>query len=108
MLESRYTISTDDRIHILVDAKGLASLDPSESHADVAKSAGSQDRPWNFSRLTYTAPTTSPYNWMNSIVALGVMTIWEGKVVNDAYRVDTLSLEDARDLLAGHKGKGSD
>lgn len=105
MLESRYTIRTDDRINILVDAKGLASLDPSDSRADEAKPAGSRDRPQNFSRLTYSAPTSSPYDWMNSIVALGVMTTWDGKIVNDAYRVDTLSLEDARDLLAAQKGK---
>lgn len=47
---------------------------------------------------------------MNSIVAIGVMNIWDGKVVNDAYRVETtgISFEDARDLLAGDKDKRSD
>lgn len=44
---------------------------------------------------------------MNSIVAIGVASIWDGKVVNDAYRVETISLEDARDMLDEDNGKPS-
>lgn len=88
-----------------MEAKGLFNLDPSASRAGVGDSA--QDRRGGFSRLTYSAPTGSPYSWMNSIVAIGVASIWDGKVVNDAYRVETISLEDARDLLDEDKGKPS-
>lgn len=91
-----------------MEAKGLFSLDPSASSSGVGNSGGSQDRRDSFSRITYSAPENSPYSWMNSVVAIGVMTIWDGKVVNDAYRVQTISLEDARDLLAEHKDKRSD
>lgn len=110
ILESRYTILTNDETPILVEAKGLFNLDPSAASSGVGNSGGSQDKRDSFSRLTYSAPENSPYTWMNSIVAIGVMNIWDGKVVNDAYRVGTISLEDARDLLSGHtgKGKGSD
>lgn len=108
ILESRYTILADDETPILVDAKGLFNLDPSASQARDGSSAGSRDRRDSFSRLTYSAPANSPYSWMNSIVAIGVMTVWDGKIVNDAYRVETISLEDARDLVAGHQGRSSD
>lgn len=108
MLESRYTILTDDGSPIVVNAKGLFNLDPTAAKAGVGSSAGSQDRHESYSHLTYSAPTSSSYSWMNSIVALGVMNIWDAKVVNDAYRVETISLEDARNMLAGHNGKRSD
>lgn len=90
-----------------MEAKGLFNLDPSASRAGAGASAGSQDRRGGFSRLIYSAPTSSPYSWMNNIVAIGVATIWDGKVVNDAYRVETISLEDARDMLDKDKDKPS-
>lgn len=108
MLESRYTILADDETPIVVDAKGLFSYDPSASQAGVKNSKGSQDKRDNFSRLTYNAPKNSSYSWMNSIVAIGVMNIWDGKIVNDAYRVETISLDDAQNLLDGQRGKRSD
>lgn len=108
MLESRYTIIADDETAIVVDAKGLFSHDPSAPQTGVRNSPGSQDKRDSFSRLTYRAPKYSSYSWMNSIVAIGVMSIWDGKVVNDAYRVETISLDDARNLLDGQEGKRSD
>lgn len=108
MLESRYTILADDETPIVVDAKGLFSHDPSASQTGAGNSPGSHDKRDSFSRLTYSAPQESPYSWMNSIVAIGIMSIWDGKIVNDAYRVETMSLDDARDLLDGQEGKRSD
>lgn len=110
ILESRYTILTNDETPILVEAKGLFHLDRSASSSGVGNSGSLQNKRDSFSRLTHNAPTNSPYSWMNSIVAIGVVNTWDGKVVNDAYRVETtgISLEEARDLLAGDKDKRSD
>lgn len=58
----------------------------------------SQDEVEYFSHLTYEAPGDSPYNWMNNIVAVGVMIMWENKVVIDAYRLTNFPGKEAESV----------
>ncbi|KAH7401388.1 hypothetical protein BKA66DRAFT_405119 [Pyrenochaeta sp. MPI-SDFR-AT-0127] len=86
-LEARYTVLTDDGFYILVNAKGVFGLGPDIPDSGKEEPTCSQDEIEYFSHLSYEAPGDSPYNWLNSIVAVGVMTMWENKVVIDAYRL---------------------
>lgn len=88
MLASRYTILTHHGCRILVNARGVFTLDPDFSRMGVEASACSrEDRRESFSHLTYSAPESSRYSWMNSIVAVGLMTTSDGKTIFDAYRL---------------------
>lgn len=46
-----------------------------------------QDDVEYFTQITFEAAGGSPYDWMNSVVAVGVMTMFEGKPVIDCYRL---------------------
>ena len=108
MLNSRYTILTDDGCHIVVNENGIFTPDPDVSHIGVEESASSKGICRRFSRLTYSAPRCSPYNWINDIMAVGMMAVWDGKVVADAYRPTIAPLEDVQDVFFGQLGKGFD
>lgn len=47
----------------------------------------SQDDVEYFTHITFEAPAGSPYEWLNSVVAVGVMTMFEGKPIIDCYRL---------------------
>ncbi|KAF4537472.1 uncharacterized protein LTHEOB_1663 [Lasiodiplodia theobromae] len=100
-LDARYTVLTDDGHYILVNAKGIFSLGPGVPDTGEEEPTCSQDEVEYFSHLTYEAPGDSPYNWMNSIVAVGVMTMWENKVVIDAYRLTNFPGKEAEDVYVG-------
>lgn len=59
------------------------------------KQTVSQDEVEYFTHLKFEAPGKSPYDWMNGIVALGVMSMWEGKPVIDCYRLTNFPGEPA-------------
>lgn len=100
-LDARYAIVTEDGHYILVNAKGVFRLGPGVPDTGREEPTVSQDEAEYFSHLTYEAPGDSPYGWMNGIVAVGVMTMWEEKVVIDAYRLTNFPGQQAEDLYVG-------
>lgn len=46
-----------------------------------------QDEVEYFTQTTFESAAGSPYEWMNSTVAVGVMTMYEMKAVIDCYRL---------------------
>lgn len=46
-----------------------------------------QDDVEYFTQITFEASGAGPYAWMNSAVAVGVMTMAEGKPIIDCYRL---------------------
>ncbi|KAK7720788.1 hypothetical protein SLS57_005326 [Botryosphaeria dothidea] len=100
-LDARYAMLTDDGHHILVNAKGVFRLGPGVPDTGEEEPTCSQDEAEYFSHLTYEAPGDSPYSWLNGIVAIGVMTIWENKVVIDSYRLTNFPGKEAEGLYVG-------
>lgn len=90
-LNARYTLKTDDGHFILVNAVGTSAAGPEARDLAAARRAGpltvSQDDAEYFTHITFEAAGESPYGWMNSVVAVGVMTMVEGKPVIDCYRL---------------------
>ncbi|WYZ43291.1 hypothetical protein EsH8_VI_000990 [Colletotrichum jinshuiense] len=84
-LHARYTLKTNDDIFILVDAEGIYRSGPGQK--EKPPSTVSQDEVEYFTHIKFEAPGRSPYNWMNSVVAIGVMTMFEGRPVIDCYRL---------------------
>lgn len=91
MLNARYTLKTDDRHYILVNAVGKVIAGPDDqTQPRAAKGAPvtmTQDDVEYFTHITFEAPGGSPYEWLNSVVAIGVMVMFEGKPVIDCYRL---------------------
>ncbi|KXJ90343.1 hypothetical protein Micbo1qcDRAFT_226225 [Microdochium bolleyi] len=87
-LEARYTLRTDDGHDILVNAKGVYNRQPeSKFGADEAVPTVTQDDVEYFTHLSFEASSKSPYHWMNRIVAIGVMTMFEKQPIIDCYRI---------------------
>ncbi|KAJ3523223.1 hypothetical protein NM208_g12534 [Fusarium decemcellulare] len=86
-LNALYTLRTDDGVNILVKAKGIYRSGPGVEDKVAEKDTVTQDEVEYFTHLRFEAPGESPYGWMNGIVAIGVMTMWEGKPVIDCYRL---------------------
>lgn len=92
MLNARYTLKTDDGHYVLVNAVGKVTAGPNNENQPRAAIKGAsvtmtQDDAEYFTHITFEAPGGSPYNWLNSIVAIGVMIMFEGKPVIDCYRL---------------------
>ncbi|KAF4462722.1 hypothetical protein FALBO_10460 [Fusarium albosuccineum] len=86
-LNALYTLRTDDGVNILVKAKGIYRSGPGVEDKVAEKETVAQDEVEYFTHLRFEAPGESSYGWMNGIVAVGVMTMWEGKPVIDCYRL---------------------
>ncbi|KAF7548126.1 hypothetical protein G7Z17_g7277 [Cylindrodendrum hubeiense] len=86
-LNAIYTLRTDDNFYILVQATGIFRNGPGVSNDVIKKDTVSQDDVEYFTNIRFEAPGGSPYGWMNGIMAMGVMTMWEGKPVIDCYRL---------------------
>lgn len=93
-LNARYTLKTDDGHFILVNAVGTVTGGPPVDGADAAwpPEQGkpltiTQDQAEYFTQITFEAAGGSPYEWMNSVVAFGVMVMAEGKPIIDCYRL---------------------
>lgn len=93
-LNARYTLKTEDGHFILVNAVGTVTGGPPVEGADAAwpPEQGkpltiTQDQAEYFTQITFEAAGGSPYEWMNSVVAVGVMTMDQGKPIIDCYRL---------------------
>ncbi|KAJ1325343.1 DUF3237 family protein [Microdochium nivale] len=90
-LEARYTLRTDDGYDILVNAKGVYNRHPdSKSGVSEAVPTVTQDDVEYFTHLSFEASSKGPYAWMNRIVAIGVMTMFEKQPIIDCYRITNL------------------
>lgn len=86
-LDARYTLETDDGSFIYVRSKGI--FKPKEAFRSAATgppiNIAQDDAEW-FTRLQFEA-NEGPYEWMNFIFAIGVLTMHEGNIIIDAYRL---------------------
>lgn len=98
-LDARYTLKTDDGHYIFVKSKGIFS---SREHGFLAKrdlaDMTQDDVEW-FTRLQFETDS-GPYNWMNSVMALGVLSMSDKKIIIDAYRVTNFPGLPPRDVRA--------
>lgn len=86
-LDARYTIKTDDNEYLYIRAKGIFTPKAGSALPDIASVTDlSQDEIEWFSHLRIEAGA-GRYNWLNSVVAVGVMTMKEKKICIDAYRL---------------------
>ncbi|KAM0276603.1 hypothetical protein ACHAQH_006560 [Verticillium albo-atrum] len=85
-LNARYTIKTHDDFYILVTATGIFRPGPGVEMSKPAPDA-SQDDVEYFTQIRLEAPGNSPYNWLNGIVPMGVMTMSKGRPIIDCYRL---------------------
>lgn len=96
-LDARYTLKTDDGYFIDVRSKGTFVLrKDSFLSKGIPEQMTQKDVEW-FTRLQFTAGP-GPYNWLNSIMAIGVLSMNERKIVIDAYRVTNFPGSPTRDL----------
>ena len=82
-----YTLKTDDNVHILVKANGVYKIGPRVDDKVGDQKSVTQDEEEYYTHIRFEAPGESRYGWMNGVVALGVMIMWEGKPVIDCYRL---------------------
>lgn len=90
-LNARYTLKTDDGHFILVNVVGTVTDGPDKEGSSPPKQGApmtvSQDDFEYFTQITFEAGGASPYAWLNSVVAVGVMTMADGKPIIDCYRL---------------------
>jgi hypothetical protein len=82
-----YTLRTNDGHNILVKAEGIFKEGPLGNFVRDEDMTASQDQVEYFTQIRFEAPGDSPYDWMNDVVAIGAMTMFEGKPVIDCYRL---------------------
>lgn len=93
-LDARYTVRTNDNYYLYIRAHGLYRPGPGTNYAKqvetdptmIPPSTISQDDVEFFSHLRIEAGP-GPYNWLNGLVCLGVMSCQDGKIWIDAYHL---------------------
>lgn len=98
-LNARYTLQTDDGHFIFVRSKGIFAPHVEDFFANGRPdNIGQSDVDW-FTRLQFEAGP-GPYNWMNGIFAIGVLSKQEKRINIDAYQVTNLVNTMPRDRTA--------
>ncbi|RKL42500.1 hypothetical protein BFJ72_g4879 [Fusarium proliferatum] len=102
-LDARYTIKTNDGHHIFVQARGLFRPGPGIefSQPDSIDVDYTQDEVEYFTHITFEAAGNSPYNWMNGIVAIGVLQSFGGAAVIDCWRLTNFLGQQVEDVYVG-------
>ncbi|GIZ48945.1 hypothetical protein CKM354_001198800 [Cercospora kikuchii] len=96
-LDARYTLKTDDGHFIYVRSKGIFSPREDDFFAKGEPDQMTQsDVEW-FTRLQFDAGP-GPYNWLNGIMAIGVLSMHDRKIIIDAYRVTNFPGLPAKDI----------
>ena len=86
-LDARYTLKTSDGYHIYVRSKGIFQPEPSLSTNEASPPSNfAQDQADWFTRLQFEA-SEGPYEWMNFVFAIGVLTMHDGRIIIDAYKL---------------------
>jgi hypothetical protein len=70
-----------------VNAKGVFQQGPNALSRVNTDPTVTQDDAEYFTHLSFEASSTGPYGWMNSLVAIGVMTMFEDQPIIDCYRL---------------------
>ncbi|KAF2994885.1 hypothetical protein E8E14_003255 [Neopestalotiopsis sp. 37M] len=98
-LFARYTLLTDDGHHILVDARGVFRAGPGADfdYDEGSKTTFLQDDVEYFTHITFEAAGDSPYNWMNGIVAVGVLESVDDKAIIDCWRMTNFPGKEVED-----------
>ncbi|EXM07465.1 hypothetical protein NOF04DRAFT_11895 [Fusarium oxysporum II5] len=86
-LNAMYTLRTHDNVHILVKAQGIYRTGPGVEEQVGERDTVTQDEMEYFTHIKFEAPGDSSYGWLNSVVAIGVMIMSEGRPVIDCYRL---------------------
>lgn len=97
-LDARYTLKTDDGYYIYVRSKGIFSPRDYPFAKGEPKTMTQSDVDW-FTRLQFDVGP-GPYNWMNGVFAIGVLSMKEGRINIDAYRLTNFPGEAAKDIKA--------
>lgn len=103
-LDARYTVKTTDGHYLYIRAKGVYRPGPQTDY-QRASAAGESLPPTVtqkdvefFSHLRIEAGE-GPYNWLNGVVALGVMTCINERIIIDAYRLTNFPDREPEDLV---------
>ncbi|KAF4344548.1 hypothetical protein FBEOM_1516 [Fusarium beomiforme] len=72
---------------ILVKAQGIYRTGPGVEEQVGERDTVTQDEMEYFTHIKFEAPGDSSYGWLNGVVAIGVMTMSEGRPVIDCYRL---------------------
>jgi hypothetical protein len=96
---------TDDGHYIYVQSKGIFIPGPQTGWAYQRGSGKpiSQDDVEYFSHLTFEAGE-GPYNWMNSIVAIGYMASVNGELIIDCRRLTNFPGKEAEEVVVSLEG----
>ncbi|KAJ5731331.1 uncharacterized protein N7483_005839 [Penicillium malachiteum] len=106
-LDARYTVRTSDNHHIYIRAHGLYRPGPDTEYARkvdadpmmVPPATVSQDDVEFFSHLRLEAGP-GPYNWLNGLVCLGVMTCEGERIWIDAYHLTNFPGKTPENVMA--------
>lgn len=103
-LDARYTVKTTDGHYLYIRAKGVYRPGPGTDYsksdmADRAPPTVTQDDVEFFSHLRIEAGQ-GPYNWLNGIVAVGVMSCIDERICIDAYRLTNFASVDPEEVVA--------
>lgn len=98
-LDARYTLKTNDGHFIYVRSKGIFLPNNDAVFAKGEPRTMTQsDVDW-YTRLQFDAGP-GPYNWMNGVFGIGVLSMHEGRIIIDAYRLTNFTGQAAKDLTA--------
>ncbi|KAI4731060.1 hypothetical protein E4T49_01294 [Aureobasidium sp. EXF-10728] len=84
-LDARYTLKTDDGHYIYIRSKGIFKPGPGVKIDPGTRTRMTQDEVEWFTRLQFEA--SGPYDWMNSVFGIGVLSMDESKILIDAYEL---------------------
>lgn len=105
-LDARYTLKTDDGHFIYVRSKGIfAPIDENLFANGRPDDISQSDVDW-FTRLQFDAGP-GPYNWMNGIFAIGVLSKQDKRINIDAYQLTNFAGQKPRDLTATAKSEAT-
>ncbi|SMQ52327.1 unnamed protein product [Zymoseptoria tritici ST99CH_3D7] len=96
ILNARYTLKTIDGHFIYVRSKGIFSPNRDDFFANRPPENVTQDDADWFTRLQFEA--SGSYNWLNGVLAIGVLAMCEKRIVIDAYRITNTPGVEAKSL----------
>ncbi|KAF5983633.1 hypothetical protein FBULB1_3663 [Fusarium bulbicola] len=97
-LNAMYTLRTHDNVHILVKAQGIYRTGPGVEEQVGERDTVTQDEMEYFTHIKFEAPGDSSYGWLNTVVAIGVMIMSEGRPIIDCYRLTNFPGKGAANL----------
>lgn len=103
-LDAKYTLKTSDNHSILVHSFGIYSRGPTKpasSPSTPPPETVTQNQVEWFTHIELEAPGDSPYNDLNSVLAVGILSQSGGKIYIDVYRLTNFPGVGGRSFDAG-------